>query len=473
MRGTDILAVLAFCLPAAGGTVVADTARVDQALSGVGGLEGQIFTPETMKEVVVPYRENPAERDLKPERFEEEIEEIRQGDTSTGRMLRATEDSVASRPVIEIDGQGPLFDDANAAHENAGKIFGHIFQSQDPTCTPVGLPVSRIIDQFCETSPRRKTKTCDLIRKIWVDRTDTYRCDRRAKDYIKVCNRRTSYSCHQRKPFATCLKNNIRVGNAKESWDGTTLVIDVPPLPASSAERSGYLRKTNVTIALSDHVRLSEARLSRVEANGAIQVIAEGTILGTWGGTAKGSFGGAGAWCPTSDTSAKLVAATVENSCNIVGKPWRTAMAVLSNGDLSAESNFTQATGSSPDWEIGDGPSPYEMIEAEGRWETSGGDEASEPVFRCRPHSPNPHASCHLFSDVTDSGYAGRNVLRFLSLTQVPSLNPEEAKTWAETPLQIRVAYDNATSGASSRLRIDLQGECCDSFDREDREECK
>ena len=467
--GTGMAIALALLAASAG----ADPDRADRALSGVAVGEGT-FTDQKMQEVVVPYRANPPEQSLEPEEFEDGIRTIRESNTTTGRMLRSTEDSVTLRPKVEIDAQGPLFDDANYAHENAGKIFGDIFTSRNPVCEPVGLPASRMIDQFCESLPRRKTRTCDLVRKIRVDRTDTYRCDKRARRYIKVCDRRTSYSCQKTKPFNTCLRNNIRVANAASSWRDDTLIIDMPPLPPDYSTGGGHLRKADIRIKVSDHLRLSEAILTWVEANGAIQVIADGTILGTWGGARQAGFGRPGAHCPSHDSSAKLAAATILNTCTPHGgPPVRASFAALTNGDLTAESNYTQSGSTSPDWDTGGGPSPFTMIERYGQWEMAGGEEASEEVYRCYEKWPKPGESCHLFSNVTAMAPFGQNVLRFLTLREAESLNPETPKHWVATDLQLRVAYANKTSNGGAKVGIAFKGSCCDSFERLDEEVCK
>ena len=454
------------------GAAAADQARVDRALGGVGLGEG-MFTDDKMKSVVVPYRANPPEQNLKPEQFDESIRDIRQSDTKTGRMLRATEDSAEVRPKVDIDGQGPLFDDANYAHENAGKIFGDIFTSEDPTCEPSALPSSRIIDQFCESFPKRRTRRCRIERKIWVDRTDTYRCDKRARKYVKVCEKETSYSCEKPKKLENCLARHITVAGASHHWREDRLVIEWEGLPPSPAGSVGHLRKVNFELKVSDHVRLSEAVLRRIEANGVLQVIGNGEILGTFGGVGYPSFARPGAHCPADNTSAKLVAATLRWNCSWPSPATATPVAVLTNGPLTAESNYSQASGSFPDWDMPGGPSPYDMEINYGRWEDGGGEEASEQVYRCYQRYPNPAESCHLYATLNDLGYQGWNVLRFMNVNERDSLNPETDSKWASTAFQARIAYDGASSGAAGRLELSFKGACCDAFKRNDDELCE
>ena len=133
---------------------------VDRALSAgsaVGGPEA-LMQESVIDDYVLPYETaTPEEGGLSHVQFEDEVNEVREKDDAQGRALRSTEDGYAVRPDVDVDAQGPLFDDANWAHENADDVAGHYFSSETGTCETVALPVTEITDQFCSASPADAT----------------------------------------------------------------------------------------------------------------------------------------------------------------------------------------------------------------------------------------------------------------------------------------------------------------------------
>ena len=260
--------------------------RVDKNLSAVGDISST-FTEGKVEEVVVPYKtSSPPESSLNHTQFADEIRDIRNSKSTQGRLLRATEDSAIVRPKAKIDAQGGLFDDADWAHKNANTVAGKYFTGKTGSCQTPNLPVTQKTDKFCESKPARKTKTCTLTRQIWVDRTDHYRCDKRASTFVKLCKKTSSYACNVNSTKGACIRNSIRFEGAKVQWRGTTATLTFaspkqkpgtyfsPPGSKFSpiGKRFAVLARHDFKIKIADRFAVKETVLRHVSAKGARSV---------------------------------------------------------------------------------------------------------------------------------------------------------------------------------------------------------
>ncbi|MEM8970877.1 MAG: hypothetical protein AAGD43_02280 [Pseudomonadota bacterium] len=449
MRQILFAAFLVTSLPTLGH---AQQSRAEQALSGVN--TGTTFSHGKIDEVVTPYTtSNPSETGLDHNQFTDRINDIRSEDSDQGRVLRATEDSAAVRPEVEIDAQGELFDDANWAHENAEDIAGQYFSDENGQCTEINMPVSTIVDRFCESFPARQSHTCELVRQIWVDRTDFYRCDKRAASYVKVCGKDISYTCQVDTDTTSCLQNNITVSGASYSWSGNTLTVTLPRAGnASGGTRNGALVVRNFTISVADHSQISQAVLTNVQADGALQVLVNGETAGTWGGQANGGFGSGGASCPSNDREGLLTALTKHwghAQCEYLW-PYRAVYAYLDPG------NPPQAT-------RGQGRYRYRIVD----------NGNSDGAIR-RYCDFTAFNTCPEFSNLTNTPTVDRNVLRFLDFDQLVAVDPEVGKRYSNTAVQVRVVHEtNRYNGGWATVSIEFTGTCCDSFPATEVEVCE
>jgi len=445
--------ILTLAAALAGNAAQAQQGRAAQALNGVPGT-GNTFTQGTVNEVVTPFEtDTPPESGYDPNSFDQRIYDTRQQDSDQGRVLRATEDSAAVRPEVDIDAQGPLFDDANWAHENAEDVAGQYFTSESGQCTTPSVPVSQVFDRFCESLPARETRTCDLIRKIWVDRTDTYRCDKRAAQYVKVCNKDITYACQVNTTTAACLRNNIAVEGAASWWEGNRLVIELPRAGNTGGGTvTGQLAVRNFTIRVADHAKLEQAILREVRADGAIQVLVDGTPVGTWGGQGAAGFGSGGGNCAQNDRDGKLTVLT------------RRA------GHSYCESRYPGPRVFS----YLDKRNPPINVRVQNMFRYRVVDEGNSDAAIRKYCDPINHNLCPVFSNITNAPVTNLNVLRFLSLNQHATVNPEGARAWAETDVQVRVAHlKNRWNGGWARIAIEVTGPCCDAFQAVEDELCE
>lgn len=455
MRPVLVAALLVTSVPALAQT---QKSRAEQALTGVN--TGGTFSQGKIDEVVTPYTtSNPIETGLDHHDFTDRINDIRSENTDQGRVLRATEDSAAVRLQVDIDAQGPLFDDANWAHENADDIAGHYFSDQNGQCTDINTPVSTIVDRFCESFPARDTHRCDLIRNIWVDRTDFYRCDKRAASYVKVCDKDISYSCRVNSSNLACLRGNISVsgGGATTSWSGNQLVITLPRAGNSGSSRNGRLTSRNVTISVADHSQITQAVVRRVRADGVIQLRLNGTTVGTWGGLPFPGYG-SGSGCSRNDRDGLLTVHT------------------YAAGHAQCERRFERDGYNHNPTVLGfldkRSSPPSSVLHNFYRYEIIDHGNSDAAIRRyCRG---GPPSGCVPFSNISRRPTVDTNVLRFLNLNQLGNVNPELGKRWSNSTLQVRVAHmNNRSNGGWARIHIEFEGSCCDAFDAQEDETCE
>lgn len=416
---------------------------VDRAIAAgeaVGGPE-HLMNEEAVNDIVLPFETaTPREGSMSHVQFEDEIANVREMDNVQGRSLRATEDGYQIRPGVDVDGQGPLFDDANWAHENAEDVAGHYFTSETGTCETVALPVTDITDQFCSAAPAEVSETCDLVRRIWVDRYDTYRCDQRAANYIEVCERANEYACHQASGQSGCLQQNVRFeGATSVTWNGDAATVYFAP---STTERFQVGRHT-FRIAVSDHFTADEVRLTHVQAGGASQLMrfydgrTRYEILETFvQGPVNGL--GAGGFCPD-DLESGLIVPTrfyVEGSECTPPNP-----AVM----LGIYADYVQ-----------NGIDVSSRAFRVGTTVSTSGDNG----FRCQ-RSGAPRA-CARFQTLEQSVNLERNLLRWLDVPAPTHPVPGAPKVWTETEFTFRIVAPPDLQYAT--LTFQFAGSCCDAF---------
>lgn len=443
-----ILSTAVFLL---GNAADAQQGRADRALNNVPGADTRI-NQGTVNDVVTPYETNsPPESGYDHTTFEDRIYDMRQEDNDQGRVLRATEDSAAIRPDVDIDAQGQLFDDANWAHENADDIAGHYFTSENGQCTQPSVPVSQVMDRFCESLPARETRTCELIRRIWVDRSDYYRCDKRAAQYVKVCNKDIAYSCQVNSSNRNCIRGNISISGASSRWSGNRLIVDVSHAGnGGGGNKTARLNKRSFTMRVSDHTMLTEATLRRVRGNGVVQVILNGTVVGTWGGRAVNGFGGGGSNCARNDRDGLLTGMT----------HYQTGYCHRRYRDRNVFAYLDKS--SSP-------PDTRHLQQYRHRRIDHGNSDAAIRNY-CDPINRN---FCPVFSNVNQNRNTSLNVLRFMNLRQRGSVNPEVGKQYQNNMFQVRVVYESDRRHAGwASLEFEFSGSCCDSFPAVEDETC-
>lgn len=461
---------------------------MDRAAAAADGAvdTGSTFRNQTINEVVTPFETSrPPEAGMSHTTFEDRILETRDADNDQGRVLRATEDSALIRPDIDIDGQGELFDDANWAHENAEAIAGQYFTSETGSCTTPELPVSEVRDEFCESLPARENKSCRLIRKIWVDRTDTYRCDRRASNFVQVCEKTNRYQCKVNSNAAACIRNKVRITGGDVTWSGKTATVSFPAPSATPNDGSSHLVKHEFSIAISDRFAPDEVIMNRVEAKGALQVLAGSTVIGTFSRSRSGNFlNGVGNACPANDTDGLLVPMVKMGPpvnyhpdyrrCQW-GPPWggtvQPLAALIKTPLAGGQALQPPATGPSvleSGWDMPEGPT-YWRAKIYRKTE-----HGNDKILRWYICNPIPHDFCHQMQVLSLNETISKNVLRFFSLKTYPRSRPDRGQRFRKTNFTARVVYAGGTSnGGSAKIRIKFDGACCDSFRNVGAEVCE
>ncbi|PRZ45592.1 hypothetical protein [Tritonibacter scottomollicae] len=472
MRSKLITASALLCVLAP--MAVAQSA-MDRAAAAAGAAvdTDSTFQDGKINEVVTPFEtSNPNEAGMNHTSFEDRILQMRDADNNQGRVLRATEDSAEIRPDVDIDGQGELFDDANWAHENADDIAGQYFTSESGSCTTPDVPVSNIRDEFCESLPRRQNHTCELIRNIWVDRTDRYRCDKRAANFVKVCEKVSSYSCNVNTNANACISRKVRFEGGDVTWNGNEATISLPepdqkpaaPIHWQSPDLTAYatLAKHEFSISFSDRFQPSSVMLKTVTAGGPVQIIGDdGRPITTVASSIISTFGNpSGTWShyfPVNSEDGLLVPMTAWHDRGSGVQAWLEAWIVkfpLSVDcqfdpycnhriDYNATSNVFE-TG----WDIGrDAPVEWAL-----RWVTN----------------------YSVYANVVHNTSVTRNVLRFLELEHFTETNPAGAERFRENRMTARVVYNNATpANGAAQLTFEFEGACCDSFTDTGGETCE
>lgn len=469
-----ILALLAgFATTGAGAETYMDRAA--------GSLDGHVdttdtFTDSTVEEVVTPYEtSSPPEAGMSHTTFEDRISNTREADNDQGRVLRATEDSAKIRPKVDIDGQGPLFDDANWAHENAEDIAGKYFSSETGSCTTPELPVSELSDAFCESLPARETRTCRLIRKVWADRTDTYRCDRRAAKFVKVCEKTNSYSCKVNSTKRACIQSNVRITGGSVSWAGRVATISFPaPDPVPGKTGFAALVKHEFAIEIADRFNPTEVMVKHVDTRGVLQLTtrANDNIFGTFADNRWHAFGGSDTNCPANDRSGLLVPLTEGQGCVFPEKDPQ-SWAVVTPKALKSTSNYRAlATGRKSykkGWDVSEGISGWlatrlhfvEICEDRGCGYTR---------TECWAQETD---SCFRYANVADNASVSRDTVRYLPVNSYARADPEGARRFMATSFTARVVYTNGIRGAGrSKISIRFDGDCCDSFSNVGSAQC-
>ena len=336
------------------------------------------------------------------------------------------------------------------------------------------FPVSNIMDKFCESFPARQTNTCDLIRKIWVDRTDFYRCDKRASDFIKVCEKQIQYNCRKNNGLKPCVRNNIRVSGAQSWWSGTNLIVNMPaPTRINVAAGTSILRLRSFDLEIADHLKFSTARLVNVRSKGAVQVRLPSGVVGTWAQNILPVFGrNTYNQCPANDRDGKLLPVTKlpfynPYRCGQFNRP-RSAVAVIANGPMNRD-NATRST-RNPTWDMGGGVSPFNR---EPGWIEKDDQGNADAAIRYICHS-YPQQDCHDFADVTHRPDVNRNTNRFLTLNQYTAVKPG-GKRFRKTRVNVRVVHDSRhTNGGWVRLTFKFDDpNCCDRFQPQEVQTCK
>ncbi len=425
---------------------------------------GDLFQQNTVQEIVTPFEtSNPKESGYNHTTFEDRILETREADETQGRVLRATEDSSRVRPEVDIDGQGALFDDANWAHENADDVAGQYFTSETGSCETPNLPVSDRRDEFCESLPRQVKRSCDLIRKIWVDRTDTYRCDRRASNFVKVCERTNKYQCKVNGSAAACIQRKVKITGGKVTWSGKTATISFNAPSRKPSDGNSYLKIHKFSVQIADRFAPEEARLSKVVANGAVQVLAGNKVIGTWSRNRSGNFMTApGSLCPKNDRDGILIpfVKSVPDDAwqckgwgrNMAGQ--KTPFAALVKG---SRKNTPEGAAR---WKL----PILDVVEY--------GNDKVLQWFICQPRYDTER--CNEFQDLSGSVNVSKNVLRFLDLNTYSSTRPDQDQRWRKTDFTVRVVYPGGSSSAgSAKISIKFDGPCCDRFTNTGSETCE
>jgi len=422
---------------------------VDRALQSGGAVGGpeHLMNEGSIGNIVLPYETpTPSEGGMSHVQFEDRINEVRERDDAQGRSLRATEDGYRVRPEVDIDGQGPLFDDANWAHEHADDVAGHYFTSETGSCEPVSLPVTNIVDQFCSSAPAEQSETCDLVRRIWVDRWDTYRCDQRADQFIEVCEREAQFACHQAAGQTNCLHENIRFEGGIVSWDGDLARVHFPAPPSGQP----LLALHEFTISISDHFAPEEIRMVHIEVGGIAQLTTrnpDGTglrVLETFmngGGNGIGS----GGVCPYSVDTGLIVPTYFSARGSECPRPDPASMVGI-YGDL------VQA-----------GIDVYSRAYSTGYTVSTSGEHG----FACY-RLPVPE--CSRFQNISGARL-NRNLVRWVDVPVPTHPIPGAQKQWGATTLTLRVVAPRPSQYATLTFRF--IGACCDSFINVGAEQCE
>lgn len=420
--------------------------RAQAAGQAVGGPE-HLMNEGTIGTIVLPYETSaPSEGAMSHVQFEDEISNVREQTDAQGRALRSTEDGYAVRPGVDIDGQGALFDDANWAHENADDVVGQYFSSETGTCETVALPVTDITDQFCSSSPAEVSETCDLVRRIWVDRFDTYRCDKRAASFIEVCERTNAYACHQASGQGGCLQQNVRFEGGDVTWNGdeATLHLAADPLNTSFLERHDF------SVSVSDHFAPEEIRMIHIEAGGVSQLTTRHApdaplqVLETfYAGAVQGI--GAGGYCPDSVTTGLIVPTH------------------FTSGSECDTPSPSHAVGIYADV-LQSGTDPSLRVFSLGYTVSTSGGHG----FACQ-RTARPYA-CSQFQQLGTHRLT-RTLTRWLDVPAPTHPVPGAAKKWGQLDLTLRVVGPPSAQGAS--LTFKFLGACCDSFVNAGSEQCE
>ncbi|MEL7087744.1 MAG: hypothetical protein AAGL98_04775, partial [Planctomycetota bacterium] len=291
---------LALLLAALCGSPALADAIVDRATEASDATRkgSAFFKQSNVETYVTPYETSqPPEADLIPQQFEDEINRSRVGTGQDSRVLRATEDSYEVRPNVEIDPDGGLLETADKAIRNANKTVGGYFSSTGRgTCTSPSFDVPEPLEQFCETKRQPIERSCTLERQVWFDRFDTYRCDQRSAEFVRLCDKTISYRCEGE--GEGCFESGriaITGPGISTQWDGNTAIVRLPNLIGTetgifticrdtergdrscrSVTRDVTTRRNiDIDILLSDRTRLYSASLDRVRTTGlgtAVQV---------------------------------------------------------------------------------------------------------------------------------------------------------------------------------------------------------
>ena len=441
------LSVVVFCFTTS--PLVAQIA-VDRALSAGGAVGGpdHLMNEDTIGDVVLPYETaTPPESGMSHVQFDDAIRDVREGQDSQGRALRSTEDSNRVRPDVDIDAQGSLFDDANWAHEYADSVAGHYFSSDTGSCQTTALPVTDIVDRFCSASPAEVSETCDLIRRIWVDRWDTYRCDKRAATYVEVCERTNAYACHQANGQFGCLQQNIAFSGGSVTWndDEATISFDSQVGDARPAGLHPLISHHDFSIAVSDHFAPQEIRLVKLEAGGVTQLLTGSIatqdleVLETiYDGAGAGI--GAGSYCPDDVRSGLVVPTFFDADCRGSHHSyWRVGIYqdYLDAGILDGFRHFYT-------WSM--------------QWVRGGDDNDYLACRTVRQQRP----ACTQFQTFGVSANLSRNLLRWMDVPAPTHPVPGAGKKWLDTDFKLRVVGNEGQQHAS--LTFKFIGTCCDSF---------
>lgn len=462
------------------GTGAFAQSSTDRAAAAADGAvnTGTMFRLETVDDVVTPFETaTPPEAGMSHTSFEDRILQTRDAYNDQGRVLRATEDSAAVRPGVDIDGQGQLFDDANWAHQNAADIAGRYFSSETGNCSTPDLPVSEITDEFCESMPRRRNTTCDLVRQIWADRTDIYRCDQRAARYVKVCEQDISYTCRRN---SNCIQNNVQVTNVESRvWDGDSLTIRVR---GSGQYRVPGLVQETIKIRISDQFAPEEVRVSHVDANGYVQVLDHRGVLQTFAPEPFQTASAQGGMCPTGDDDGLLVPLTKYGTARSVSPcapaPDQYFAAItktpVTRTHYDRGYSFQVPENSGPTvfesgWDV---TSPWQVLyhvkwdEPEGSSDRNYEDCITRYVFA------DQH--CYMLAPLQESQSFNRTTLRWLDLEFYDTADPETGKRYFDNDLTLRmVTLPGREAEAEATIKIEFQGSCCNVLQRQVTETCE
>ncbi|OBY26806.1 hypothetical protein [Leisingera sp. JC1] len=453
---------------------------MDRAAAAADGAvnTGSTFRDETVNEVVTPFETSrPPEAGMNHTTFEDRILETRDADNDQGRVLRATEDSAIVRPDIDIDGQGELFDDANWAHENAEDIAGRYFSSETGSCTTPEVPVSDERDEFCESLPAREEKTCRLIRRIWVDRTDTYRCDRRAANFVKVCEKTQSYSCHRNSTVAACIRRNVRIEGGDVSWDGRVATISFPApgrKPKFVHPSGGYpgtysyatLAKHQFNVRISDRFAPDEIVLKHVSAAGPVQITGnDGKPITTVAASVLSSFGQSQWYSNVPKTPEQGLLIPFTNTYGLGGSsPLHAAWIAKYPQFRQCNFNSNVICASAIDYNAS-------RTVFQSGWDSDQESFLNSVGFDIHTWGIRPP---HEYAELRQNSQVQRNVLRLLELDHFATARPAGAKRFKSNNMTTRVVYNNATQGGgAAALRIEFSGSCCDRFVDTGSETCE
>lgn len=470
---------LAALLAVLGSGACAQSAMDRAAAAADGAADtGNTFKDSTISEVVTPFETaNPDEAGMSHATFEDRILDVRNADNDQGRVLRATEDSAVVRPDVDIDGQGPLFDDANWAHENADDIAGQYFSSETGACTTPEVPVSDIRDEFCESLPARENRTCDLIRRIWVDRTDFYRCDNRASNYVKVCEQDVTYNCSRQ---SNCVRSNVKFsGVSSEVWDGDTVTVTVRGTGQHTVP--GLVQET-LKVQISDQFAPDEVRVSRVDANGFVQLLDHRGVLETFAPEELKRASSSGGTCPSGPDDGLLVPLTkygVETSRASCRPAPDKHYAVITKTPITRNHRYrgrwfklpenTGPTVFESGWEI---TSPFRLLYHVKYDHPGGSSDRDYPTCITRYTYGDMH--CYLIAPLRQGQSFNRNTLRWLDLNFYQSADPETGKRYFTNDLTVSmVTLPGQEQNAEVRIKIEFTGSCCNSFTKEVSERCE